>query len=74
MKSKTPTRRIDTARLEAQAVAVAGAQSFPELAALLLARRFGQLDRKTDARRVLLRYLSRHPQTPSIMDALQATA
>ena len=66
--------RIDAAKMRAQAIEVAGVQTFPELAALLLARRLGTLNRRADARRVLLRYLAAHPQTAAIAAALQATA
>ncbi len=73
VRKKSPARP-DAGRIRAQAVAVAGSASFPELAALLIARRFRQQGRGPDARRVLLRYLDRHPETPAIAAGLAASA
>jgi hypothetical protein len=53
---------------------VAGCDSFPELAALALARRFAACGRRLDARRVLKAYLRQNPSTPRIQDALSRIA
>lgn len=71
-KTNTTRHRVDPVGVMAQAIEVGRVQSFPELAALLLARRFQKLGRRTDARRVLLRYLGQHPHTVAILSALQA--
>lgn len=61
----------DLVRLQRQAVDVAGAGSFAELAALLIARRYQKVGRPKDARRILTSYLARHPATPAVVAALR---
>ncbi len=51
---------------------VGGADSFPEIAALILARRFGVVGRKKDARKVLTSYLQYNKPTHNIMYALNS--
>ena len=51
---------------------VGGAESFPEIAALILARRFGIVGRKKDARKVLTSYLQYNKPTHNIMYALNS--
>ncbi len=51
---------------------VGGADSFPEVAALILARRFGIVGRKKDARKVLTSYLQYNKPTHNIMYALNS--
>lgn len=56
------------------AVEVGGYQSFPELAALALVRRFCEDGRPLAARRVIRSYLARHPMTPRIAQRLSTLA
>ena len=51
---------------------VGGADSFPEIAALILARRFGIVGRKKDARKVLTSYLQYNKPTHNIMYTLNS--
>ncbi len=51
---------------------VGGAQTFAEIAALILARRFGIVGRKKDARRILSSYLQYNKPTHNIMYALNS--
>ena len=51
---------------------IGGAATFSELAALILARRFGIVGRKKDARKVLTSYLQYNKPTHNIMYALNS--
>ena len=59
-------------RIKAQALAVAGLSTFPELAALALAKRLARCGRTRDARRILISYLKRHAPTDAIVAGLRA--
>jgi len=54
------------------ATSVGGADAFPEIAAIILARRFGVVGRKKDARKVLTSYLQYNKPTHNIMYALNS--
>jgi len=57
-------------RIRQTSTTVGGAETFPELAALVLARKFGVNGRKKDARKILTSYLQYNKPTHSIMYAL----
>lgn len=59
-------------RIKAQALAVAGLSTFPELAALALAKRFVRAGRGKDARRILISYLKQYSPTDAVVAELRA--
>lgn len=60
------------ARIRRTAISAGKTETFPELAAIILARSYQTNGRKRDARNLLTTYLLHNPATNSIVTALNA--